>query len=83
MPQLEEALVRAGARRIVSTESHVYSGELETVTVRNQQRAIDFATPARIEVLVERARAAEISAAFEQFASGGAPWFTVDVDSVG
>ncbi len=80
--ELKEALVRAGARRIVATEAHVFAGEVETVTVRNQQRAIDFATRARIEVLTPRSRAAEISAAFEQFGSGDAPWFTVDVDSI-
>jgi Amt family ammonium transporter len=80
--ELKEALVRAGASRIVATEAHVFSGGVETVTIRNQQRAIDFAKRARIEVLAPRSRSAEITAAFEQFASGDRPWFTVDVDSM-
>ncbi len=39
--ELKEALVRAEARRIVATAAHVFAGEVETVTVRNQERAID------------------------------------------
>jgi len=81
--ELKQALVDAGARRIVATEAHVFTGEVDTVTVRNQERTMEFVTRARVEVLVPQSRAGHVNAAFEQFASGATPWFTTDVGSVG
>ena len=79
--ELKQALIAAGASTIIVSEAHVYAGDVEATTVRNDARSTDILERLRVEVVVPRDHLAGAETAFERFSTGQRPGFTQPVEA--